>query len=97
MAGDIRIDPETMRQRSSEFRNQAENVGQVISSMDSLLNQLQQEWEGQASRGFAEKFQQLRPNFVNAQNLINEISQTLDKTAQQMEDVDRLLANGYGR
>lgn len=95
MAGNIRIDPETMRQRSSQFKNQAENVGQVISSMDSLLNQLQQEWEGEASRSFAERFQQLRPSFVNAQNLINEIAQSLDQSAQRMEEADRAMASGF--
>ena len=92
----IRIDPDTMDARAGEYRAEAEQVGQVISKMDSLLNALQSEWEGDASRSYSERYQgDLRPSFVKAQELINEIAQALNKTAQQMREQDAAIASGF--
>lgn len=41
MAGQIRITPDQMRSRAGEYRQQQDQVGEVISRMDSLLSQLQ--------------------------------------------------------
>ena len=60
--------------------------------MDSLLSQLQSEWEGAASRSYAEKYEELKPGFVKAQELIMEISEALNKTAQTVEETDQAIA-----
>ena len=49
MANQIRITPDQMRTRSTQYRNEADTVNGVISKLDSLLQQLQSEWEGEAS------------------------------------------------
>lgn len=92
MAGQIRITPDMMRSRSSEYATQSEMVGEVISKMDSLLSQLQSEWEGEASRSYAEKYEELKPGFLKAQELIMEISQALNKTAEIVEQQDQDIA-----
>lgn len=92
----IRIDPDTMFVRANEYRAEAEQVGQVIAKMDMLLNQLQVEWEGQASRAYYDRFMSdLRPNFVRAQDLINEIAQALTQTAQVMQEQDAYIASQF--
>lgn len=95
MAGQIRITPEQMRSRAGQYRTEAENVGSVISNMDSLLNALRGEWEGAASDSYAERFSELRPGFVKAQELINEIAQALDSTAQSLEETDSNIAASF--
>lgn len=96
MAGNIRIAPDTMRQRAGQYRSEAENVGQVISNMDSLLNNLQAEWEGEASRAYAQRyFSELKPNFLKAKEMIEEIAQALDKVAQEMEEVDTTIGKAF--
>lgn len=92
----IRIDPDTMNQRAGQYRNEAQNVGQIISSMDHLLGNLQTEWEGDASASYAERYNSdLKPAFQRAQQLIEEIAAALDKTAQQMREQDAAIANGF--
>ena len=91
----IRISPEDMRGRADEYDQQAEAVGDVISAMDSLLEALQEEWEGKASEAYAVKFGELRPGFEKAQELIGEIAQALRDTAQSMEDADIQIASGF--
>ncbi len=92
----IRISPDQMRGRAGEFRNEAAAVGDSISAMDRLLGQLQEEWEGEASRSYAQRYQsELRPNFQKAQEMINEIAAALDRTAQEMQEMDQRIASGF--
>lgn len=95
MSNQIRMSPETMRTRANEYAAQANALQQVISKMDNLLKQLQAEWEGDASRAYADRFQQLRPGFVKAKNLVDEISTALKKTAQIVEETDRNIAGQF--
>lgn len=87
----IRISPDAMRGRANEYRAQADAVGEVISKMDNLLSQLQGEWEGQASSNYAAKYSELKPGFVKAQELINEIATALDSTARVLEETDNSI------
>ena len=95
MANQIRVTPDQMRQRAGEYRNQAEAVHSVISKMDSLLQQLQGEWEGQASESYAARYQELKPGFVKAEELIKEIAQALDSVAKSVEEQDRSIASQF--
>ena len=92
MSNQIRMTPDQMRTRASEYRTQAGMVNEVITKMDSLLEQLMGEWEGSSSVAYSEKFAELRPGFVKAEELINEIATALDNTAQIMEETDEGIA-----
>lgn len=93
MAGQIRITPDQMRGRANEYRREADNVQHVIGRMDTLLGQLQGEWEGAASTAYAARFGELRPGFVRAKELIDEIARALDSTARALEDTDAQIAS----
>lgn len=84
----IRITPELMRERAASFRQQGETVQNVISRMDSLLGQLESEWEGNASNAFKARFEEIRPGFVASVELIAEIAQALDTNAANFEAAD---------
>ncbi len=88
----IKISPDVMRERANQYRNEAETVNGVISKMDSLLGQLQGEWEGSASTSYAARYQELKPGFMKAEELIREIAQALDSTARIMEETDSEIA-----
>ena len=93
--GQIRMTPDTMRQRAKQYDDEAGKVGDVITTMDSLLGTLQEEWEGAASQSYAERFTELRPNFVKAQELISEIANALRATAQTIETTDSDIASQF--
>lgn len=95
MASQIRMTPEKMRSRASEYTTQANNLQSVINKMDSLLKELQGEWEGSASEAYAARFAELRPGFVKAKDLVDEISEALKKTAQIVEETDSNIANQF--
>lgn len=95
MANQIRMTPEMMRTRASQYTTQAGNLQDIINAMDRLLTQLQSEWEGEASRAYATKFAELRPGFVKAKDLIDEISAALKSTANIVEQTDQDIAGQF--
>lgn len=95
MAGQIRITPDQMHDRAGEYRVQAQNVEDVITAMDMLLTNLQSEWEGESSTAFADRFTELRPGFVAAKELIDEIAAALDATANDIKDIDLQIAGQW--
>lgn len=95
MAGSIRMTPETMRTRAREAARQAEAVQNVRDIMDRLLNTLKSEWEGEAVRGFEDRYNAIEPSFKNAKELLDEISYNLNKTASIVEETDRNIAAQY--
>ena len=95
MAGQIRMTPETMRSRAGEVRSQGETFQDVINKMQNLINELQAEWEGQASQQFAAQFDSLKPSFNETKQLIDDIGQQLDQTANAVEQLDQEIAGKF--
>ena len=95
MANQIRITPDQMRSRANEYRTEADKVHDVIGRMDILLQQLQSEWEGSASESYAVRYQELKPGFMQAEELIREIAAALDSTANIVEQTDQDIANQF--
>ena len=92
----IRIDPDTMNTRAGEYRTQAGEVENVIHSMDNLLWMLQNEWDGEASRSYIDRYNSdFKPSFQRARDLINEIAASLDNAAAKMREQDAMLAAGF--
>ena len=96
-SGQIRMTPDTMRTRAGEYRTESENVQGVIEKMDTLLEELLAEWEGAASEAYANKFNELRPSFIAAKDLIDDIAVALDKTAEAVEATDSQIASQFSK
>ncbi|AGF54056.1 MAG: hypothetical protein K0R54_5825 [Clostridiaceae bacterium] len=94
--GQIRITPERMFERAKEYLGEAEAIGQVISKMDTLINELQSEWEGQASAKFADQYNELKPSFQKMQELTETIAKQLQQTGNAMQQMDQDIANQFG-
>ena len=95
MANQIRITPDQMRSRAGEYRGQADIVNGVIGKMDLLLQQLQTECEGMAIESYSTRYQELKPNFIRAEELIREIAAALDMYAKVIEEKDKELARQF--
>ena len=95
MASQIRITPDQMRGRASDYRAEADKVQDVIKRMDQLLGQLQGEWEGSASESYAARYLELKPGFQKAEALIREIATALDSTAKIVEESDASIASQF--
>ena len=95
MSGQIRMTPEQMRMRANEVRNEGDTFEGVINKMQNIINELQTEWEGQASRAFAQQFDNLKPAFNDMRQLIADIGAQLDATANAVEQLDADIASKF--
>lgn len=95
MAGQIRMTPDTMRQRAGEVRKEGETFQAVINKMQNLINELQSEWEGKSAQKFAQQFDTLKPSFNEMKQLIDDIGSQLDGTANAIEQLDQEIANKF--
>lgn len=86
--GQLRVTPEQLRGRGSEYRAQGEAVEDVISKLDSLINVLESEWEGNSASRYISQYSDLRPSFVSMQQLIAELASSLEQEANKFEAAD---------
>lgn len=93
--GQIRITPDDMRSRASEYRTEGNKLEDIISTMDTLLENLQGEWEGAASESYASRYAELKPGFQKARDLIEEIATSLETVATTMEDTDSSISASF--
>lgn len=96
MAGQIKMTPEEVRESAKQYRQQAEVVDGVITKMDTLLAQLQSQWEGSGSQSYASRYAELKPSFTRAVELINEVATALDGAANAIERGDMEAARQFG-
>ncbi len=94
MAGQIRISPDVMDQRAGEYRTRKSEVDDIIGRMDAMLGQLMSEWEGDAAMSYRDRWEgDLKPSFMRASDLIEEIAIALNKTAGILRDTDAQIAS----
>jgi WXG100 family type VII secretion target len=91
----IRMTPDVMRTRAVEVNSQGQNFADVIQRMRGIINELQSEWEGQASQQFAAQFESLQPSFNSMQRLFEDLSMQLRGTAEAVEQMDSQIASKF--
>ena len=91
----IRITPEEMRGCATQCRAYGDTCQELIQNTQTLVDNLQQQWEGMASRAYADQFASLRPSFDRMRELYDELSQQLDGTANAMESLDQEIAGKF--
>lgn len=95
MANQIRMTPDTMRTRAGQTDKQAEAMQNLINAMERLLQTLKSEWEGDAMRGYEDRYDKIRPSFNNAKELLDEIAHNLRETARIVEETDKNIASQF--
>ncbi len=86
--GQLRVTPEQLHGRASEYRAQGDTVESVIAKLDSLIGVLESEWEGNSAARYISQYSDLRPSFVSMQQLITELASSLDNEADKFAAAD---------
>ena len=86
--GQLRVTPEQLHGRASEYRMQGEEVESVIAKLDSLISVLESEWEGNSAARYISQYSDLRPSFVSMQQLISDLATSLDNEADKFAAAD---------
>lgn len=96
MDGRIKITPEQMNVRANEYITEAGKMQEIVSTMDRLIGELEDEWEGQTSKSFSAQYRNLRPSFLKGKMLVEVIASQLNNIASGMTDVDNNLSDQIG-
>ncbi len=84
----LRVTPEQLHGRASEYRSQASEMEGIIGKLDSLISTLESEWEGNSASRYMAQYSDLRPSFVSMQQLITELASALDSEANKFASAD---------
>lgn len=84
----LRVTPEQLRARASEYRTQGDEVESVIAKLDSLISVLESEWEGNSAARYISQYSDLHPSFVSMRELIADLASALDQEANKFEAAD---------
>lgn len=96
MAGIIRVTPDELRDRASQFAQKADDLRTFIGEMDTLTQQTLEEWEGDASEKFEGQWHDVKPTYEASAEALDTMNQQLTSTAQALEDTDAAAAAGIG-
>ena len=88
----IAIDPSEMRAIINDYNADSQSVQDVISRMDSRINQLEAIWTGQASSAYAARYYEFKPGFDNMRQLIADIATALSQATDAFEQTDQAAA-----
>lgn len=96
MSGQIRMSPAELRDRAKTYGTSARDIEQLLQRLSQTQEQLRSEWEGQAFQRFDDQFNQLKPKVTEFANLMDQIEQQLQKTANAVEEQDQTLSQNFG-
>jgi len=96
MAGQIRMTPDEARQKATQYRNEGNNLEQMIATLQRLTDSLMTEWEGQAAVKFNDQFTELKPSLNTMRTNIATVADQLDGAANGLEQLDQDIASGFG-
>ncbi len=96
MAGQIRMTPEELKSRATRYGQSGSQIEQILSDLTNLQAVLSQEWEGQAFNRFNDQFNQLSPKVRDFAQLMHDIHDQLNKTADAVAEHDEALSRNFG-
>ncbi len=94
--GIIRLSPEQMNEKATEFDNRSEEFQSCVTKMRNMVTSLSEEWEGQSSRAFCEQFNELEQGFNKTVELIESIATQLREVSAAMVDTDSQISQKIG-
>lgn len=95
MAG-IRVTPEELEAQAAQVTSQAEQVSQVLSTLQGQVSDLGSRWEGAGSTGFQALFEEWRQGALRIHEAMTGISSLLNQGAAAYRQADDAVRAGTG-
>lgn len=89
---EIRISQEEMYLKASAFDTQREKLEEAVTELGRQADLLLEEWMGQSSQKFNEKFHSYDSTFKDVEQLIADMAQQIRDVASSMTEVDQMIA-----
>lgn len=93
MSGIIRVTPEELRATAKQYGVESQEVLNQVDRLNRMISDLKGMWEGASSEAFADQYEQLKPSFIKMSDLLTDVSNQLDQTANTLESTDQDIAD----
>ncbi|MFJ5964700.1 MULTISPECIES: WXG100 family type VII secretion target [unclassified Bacillus (in: firmicutes)] len=93
MSGIIRVTPEELRATAKQYGVESQEVLNQVDRLNRMISDLKGMWEGASSDAFADQYEQLKPSFIKMSDLLTDVSNQLEQTANTLESTDQDIAS----
>ncbi|MCW4681393.1 WXG100 family type VII secretion target [Bacillus pumilus] len=93
MSGIIRVTPEELRATAKQYGVESQEVLNQVDRLNRMISDLKGMWEGASSEAFTDQYEQLKPSFIKMSDLLTDVSNQLDQTANTLESTDQDIAS----
>lgn len=90
-SGYIRVVPDGLREVAHESKSVIEVANEISNRIEEILGKLQNSWEGRAYIKFSEIFTQLKKNYIQLSEALEEFSKKLLFVANRYEEIDNMF------
>ncbi|WP_206911866.1 hypothetical protein IGL98_000205 [Enterococcus sp. DIV0840] len=96
MAGAISVTPEQLKSQAKVYTQSQQQIQDAIRKVNSMNQQIAQEWKGQAFQSYLEQYNQLEGNVKKMEELLISINSQLNKYADTVAQRDQQDAGSFG-
>lgn len=96
MAGAISVTPEQLKSQAKVYTRSQQQIQEAIRNVNSMNQQIAQEWKGQAFQSYLEQYNQLEGNVKKMEELLISINSQLNKYADTVAQRDQQDASSFG-
>ncbi len=90
----VNVDFEELREKAGEMRSESEDLREIISNGEEILNSLVDNgFEGQTAQAFLDKYEDTKSDLESAAEFLDSVGEALDETADNFEEMDQELAS----
>ncbi|OTP51129.1 ESAT-6 family virulence protein [Enterococcus sp. 7D2_DIV0200] len=89
MAGAISVTPEQLKSQAKVYTQSQQQIQDAIRKVNSMNQQIAQEWKGQAFQSYLEQYNQLEGNVKKMEELLISINSQLNKYADTVAQRDQ--------
>ena len=96
MSNVISVTPEQLRDQSRVYLDARDMVAEAKAKVDSMNNQIAEQWKGQAFQAYLQQFEQLAGHVREFNELLVSINAQLNKYADTIAERDAQDATAFG-
>jgi WXG100 family type VII secretion target len=89
----LTFSPDQARGVASSIKNKSNNAKTLFDQLDKEIKAVEGWWQGDSARAFIEEFNELKPSLDKLVEVVNSISQNLNKIADIKEQSERDIAS----
>ena len=92
----IQVSPAELKSQGQKIESYSDQIGTITKQMDTLLQQVQAEWQGSSSNAFMRQYDDLKPQMTKFVQVVHDIGNQAINIASTLEQTDADIAKKIG-